>query len=77
MQFSTDSRKILQLRLDSALGWNDDRQPYAYNVNLSFRIRPASNIEFSVGSRYSYQANDAQWVEQVEENLNGRYWFGM
>ena len=71
MWFSTDSRKILQLRLSSALGWRDDKQSYDYNLNLSIRVRPASNIELSVGPTYSYQVNEAQWVTQVEENLSG------
>ena len=71
MQFSTDSREIVQLRLGSALGWKDDRQSYDYDLNLNFSVRPASNIELSLGPMYSYRVNDAQWVEQVEENLNG------
>ena len=71
MQFSTDSREIVQVRLSSALGWKDDRHSYDYNLNLNFRVRPASNIELSLGPMYSYNVNNAQWVKQVEENLSG------
>ena len=71
MRFSTDSRKMLQFRLSSALGWKDDRQSYEYNVRFLIRIRPASNIELSVGPLYSYNVNNAQWIKQVEENLSG------
>ena len=71
MRLSTDSRKMLQLRLSSALGWKDDRQSYEYNVRFLIRIRPASNIELSVGPLYSYNVNNAQWVQQIEENLSG------
>lgn len=72
MQFSTDSRAIVQLRLSSAIGWKDDRQSYDYNLNLNFRVRPASNIELSLGPMYSYRVNDAQWVKQVEKKRNGQ-----
>ena len=72
MRFSTDSREIVQLQLSSAIGWEDDRRSYDYNVNFRIRLRPASNIELSLGPVYSYQVNDAQWVKQVEENLNGQ-----
>ena len=71
MRLSTDSRKMLQFRLSSALGWKDDMQSYEYNVRFLIRIRPASNIELSVGPLYSYNVNNAQWVKQVEEKLSG------
>ena len=71
MRFSTDSRRMLQVRLSSALGSKDDRQSYEYNVRFLIRVRPASNIELSLGPLYSYNVNNAQWVKQIEENLNG------
>ena len=72
MQFSTDSREIVQLRLSAALGWKDDTQSYDYHLNLNFRVRPASNIELSLGPMYSYNVNNAQWVKLVDEHLNGQ-----
>ena len=71
IRFSTDNRKMLQFRLSSALGWKDDRQSYESNVRFLIRIRPASNVELSLGPLYSYNVNNAQWVKQVEENLSG------
>jgi len=71
VRLTTDSRKRIRLRLNPAFGWNDDRQSYSYDVNLSLLIRPTSNIELSVGPSYGYWVNNAQWVEQIEENING------
>ena len=72
VRLSTDSRKQIRLRLNPAFGWNDDRKSYSYDVNLSLLFRPASNIELSVGPSYGYWVNNAQWVEQIEENINGQ-----
>ena len=70
--FATDSRKMIQLRLNPIFSWNDDRRSYATSVRLRLRIRPVSNIELSIGPMYRYRVDDAQWVELVEENLNGQ-----
>jgi len=69
---STDSRKRIQLRLNPVFAWNDDRHSYDYDVRLWLRIRLASNIEVSLGPSYSYAMQDAQWVDLVEENINGQ-----
>ena len=66
---STDDRKMVQLQLNPVFAWNDDRRSYDYNVDLSLRIRPASNIELSVGPSYTYQVKDAQWVDLIEEGI--------
>ncbi len=68
---STDSRKMVQLRLNPVFAWNDDRRSYDYDVNIGLRIRAASNVEFSIGPNYAYQVNDAQWVKLIEEKING------
>ena len=70
-QLRTDSRKRVQLRLNPVFAWNDDRRSYDYDVRLWIRIRLASNIEVSLGPSYSYGVKDAQWVDLVEENING------
>ena len=75
-RLSTDSREMIRLELNPTFGWNDDRQSYDYNLRLYLRIRPASNIEFSVGPSYGYQVKDAQWVKQVEKNLKKHYVYG-
>ena len=72
----TDSRKMIRLELNPVFGWNDDGQSYDYNLRLYLRIRPVSNIEFSVGPSYGYQMKDAQWVKQVEKNLKKHYIYG-
>ena len=69
-ELSTDNRKMVQLQLNPVFAWNDDRRSYDYDVDLSLRIRPASNIEVSIGPSYAYQVKDAQWVEMVEEQVN-------
>ncbi|MDE0424130.1 MAG: DUF5916 domain-containing protein [Candidatus Poribacteria bacterium] len=68
---STDSRKMIQLRLNPVFAWNDDRRSYDYDVRLWLRIRLASNIEVSFGPSYNYGVQDAQWVDLVEENIDG------
>ena len=68
---STDDRKMVQLQLNPVFAWNDDRHSYDYNVDLSLRIRPASNIELSIGPSYTYQVKDAQWVDLIEKEING------
>ncbi len=71
-RLSTDSRKMVQLELNPVFAWNDDRSSYDYNLNISLRIRPASNVELRIGPSYSYQMNDAQWVDLIEENISGK-----
>ena len=68
---STDSRKMIQLRLNPVFAWNDDGRSYDYDVRLRMRIRLASNIEVSFGPSYNYGIQDAQWVDVVAENING------
>ena len=46
---STDSRKMIQLRLNPVFAWNDDRRSYDYDLRFRLRIRLASNIEVSFG----------------------------
>ncbi len=70
-QLRTDSRKTVQLQLNPVFAWNDDKRSYDYDVRLRIRIRLASNIEVSLGPSYSYGMKDAQWVDLVEENVNG------
>ena len=68
---STDSRKMIQLRLNPVFAWNDDRRSYDYDLRFRLRIRLASNIEVSFGPSYNYGVQDAQWVDLVEENIDG------
>ena len=70
-QLRTDSRKRVQLQLNPVFAWNDDKRSYDYDVRLRIRIRLASNMEVSLGPSYSYGMKDAQWVDLVEENVNG------
>ena len=70
-QLRTDSRKMIQLELNPIFAWDDDRKSYDYDVDVRLRIRAASNVEFDIGPSYSYQVKDAQWVELIEENING------
>ena len=69
---TTDSRKMIRFQLNPVFAWNDDKRSYDYDVDINLRIRPASNIEFSIGPSYAYQVKDAQWVELIEENINGK-----
>ena len=70
-QLKTDSRKMVRLELNPVFAWNDDGRSYDYTVDVGLRIRAASNIEFRIGPSYAYQVKDAQWVELIEENING------
>ena len=71
-RLATDTRKMLQLELNPIFSWTDDKSSYGYDVRFSLRIQIASNVVFTVGPRYNYQKRDAQWVGQVEENINGQ-----
>ena len=51
--------------------WDDNRKTYQANVRLRLRIRLASNIEVTLGPSYRRRMEDAQWVDLVEENING------
>ena len=70
-QLRTDSRKMVQLELNPIFAWDDDNKSSEKEVTLRLNIRPASNIELSIGPMYRYRIYDAQWVELVEENING------
>ena len=76
-QLATDSRKMIQLQLNPRFWWNpifswNDRQTYNYDMRLQLRIRVASNIEVTLGPSYRHGMQDAQWVDLVEENINGQ-----
>ena len=71
-EFSTDSRKMVQLELNPIFAWDDDNKTSEKEVTLRLNIRPSSNIELSIGPMYRYRIDDAQWVELIEENINGR-----
>ena len=63
---------MIRLESESSLFWDDNRRTYDYYADFQLRIRFASNIEFSLGPSYTYQVKDAQWVGQIEENINGQ-----
>ena len=52
--------------------WEPNRQSYGSNIDLHIRIRLAPNIEFTIGPNYTYGVRDAQWVDLVEDNVNGQ-----
>ena len=78
IRISTDSRKRVQLQLNprwwrtpiNYLG--DNRESYGFEVDLGIRIRLAPNIEFTIGPSYDKYGVDAQWVDMVEEKVNGQ-----
>ena len=70
-QLRTDSRKMVQLELNPIFAWDDDNKNSEKEVSLRLNIRPASNIELSIGPMYRYRIYDAQWVGLVEEDVNG------
>jgi len=70
-RLKTESRKMVRLELNPVFAWDDDGKSYDYDVDVNLRIRVASNIEFIIGPSYAYQVKDAQWVDVVEENING------
>ena len=70
-QLRTDSRKMIQLELNPIFAWDDDNKSSEKEVSLRLNIRPLSNIEVSIGPMYRYRIYDAQWVDLIEENING------
>ena len=70
-QLRTDSRKMVQLELNPIFAWDDDNKSSEKEVSLRLNIRPVSNIELSIGPMYRYRIFDAQWVELIQENVNG------
>ena len=77
-RISTDSRKMIQLQLNPRrwwwpiFSWDDNRRTYQADVRLRLRIRLASNIEVTLGPSYRRRMQDAQWVDQIEEKINGQ-----
>lgn len=72
--------KMMRLRADSdrrkpiVLSFNgeylsDNAGGVNFNWEVSLRFKPRSNIEFSVGPRYNYRYNIAQWVTKVDDPL--------
>ena len=70
-RLATDSRKIVQLEINPIISWNDNWTSHSYYVKSNIRIRLGSNIELSLGPSYNYQIRDAQWVDVIEENIDG------
>ena len=77
-RISTDSRKRIQMRLNPSW-WrtpiNDGgvkRERYGVDVDLLIRIRLAPNIEFTIGPSYDRLNEYAQWVDLIEEKVNGK-----
>ena len=70
-RISTDSRKMVHLELNPIFAWDDDTKSSEKEVSLRLNIRPMSNVELSIGPMYRYRIYDAQWVDLIEENING------
>lgn len=77
-RISTDSRKRIQMRLNPSW-WrtpiNDggvERERYGVEVDLQIRLRLAPNIEFTIGPSYDRLNEYAQWVDLIEERVNGK-----
>lgn len=71
-RLATDSRKMVQLEINPVFAWDDDNKTSEREMSLRLKIRPASNIELSIGPMYRHRVDDAQWVELVEETINGQ-----
>ena len=71
-QLRTDSRKMIHFELNPIFAWDDDTKSSEKEVTLRLNVRPASNIELSIGPMYRYRVYDAQWVELIEEEINGQ-----
>ena len=71
-QLRTDGRKMVQLELNPIFAWDDDNKSSEKEISLRLNIRPVSNVELSIGPMYRYRIYDAQWVELVEENIDGQ-----
>lgn len=70
-RLSTDSRKMVQLELNPIFAWDDDNKTSEKEVSLRLKFRPASNVELSIGPMYRYRVDDAQWIDLIQENING------
>jgi hypothetical protein len=46
---------------------------FGHSLNMSVRVNPASNIEFSIGPIYSWNFIKAQWVTNVDDDKDGRH----
>ncbi|HEX2094697.1 MAG TPA: DUF5916 domain-containing protein [Longimicrobiaceae bacterium] len=63
---STDARKKLVFSIrGNYFGFADDAR--YYSLDTSLRVKPAPNVQFSIGPFYSYERSTAQFVERHDD----------
>lgn len=72
--FYVEGDERLPLRPSLSFNWLSRKDGgFGRNLGTSIRIKPASNVDFSLGPRYSWNLNKAQWVTNVDNNKDGRH----
>jgi hypothetical protein len=77
---STDTRKAIVLEGVSSIS-DAPRDGTAWSAQLNINWKPLSNISFSIGPQYMYEATQTQWVGRFSDALmiptfGSRYVFG-
>lgn len=68
----TDDRKAVSFRIRPSLWRHDDGSSYKYDVDMGLEIRPAPGMLFSLGPSFGHSFSDAQWVDRIEEEIDGK-----
>ena len=68
----TDDRKVISFRIRPSLWRHDDGSSYKYDVNMGVEIRPVPGTSFSLGPSFGHSFSDAQWVDRIEEEIDGK-----
>jgi hypothetical protein len=63
---NTDSRKAVTLSTAPSYGWNVEGAR-GYNMDLSVRFKPATNLSVSAGPAYSRSGSSAQFVKRFTD----------
>lgn len=67
----TDERKIVSFSIRPERRGSDDKDTYSHSLDLGMEIRPLPNVWLLLEPSYSHRVNNAQWVEAIEEVVNG------
>jgi hypothetical protein len=69
---NTDNRKIVSFSLRPERRGSDDGRTYSNSLDFGVEIRPLSNVWFLIEPSYGHRVYDAQWIERIEEEIDGQ-----
>lgn len=73
---SSDSRRDLQLRLNTNWSARSEADSWSVSLSPSLRWRPSQRTTLHVGPSYTRRVEDRQWVERISVEGSPEYVFG-